>query len=92
MGKSIGYHYVNCTISEKQLDILISKNQALQILYLKHIKLHKLPWIETHENLIPTKLNNDTVQLYYYITIVNKNIPYNWPAGSQQVLSSKCVI
>ena len=26
----------------KQVDILISKNQALQILYLKHIKLHKL--------------------------------------------------
>ena len=45
----------------EQVDILISKNQALQILYLKHIKLHKLPWTETHENLIPTKLNNDTV-------------------------------
>ena len=26
----------------KQVDILISKNQALQIVYLKHIKLHKL--------------------------------------------------
>ena len=25
---------------------------------------------------------NDTVQFYCYITIVNKNIPYNWPAGS----------
>ena len=41
---------------QEQLDTLISKNQALQI-YLKHqvyayIK-HKLPWIETHENLIP---------------------------------------
>ena len=48
---------------DKQVDILISKNQALQIiLYLKHIKLHKLPWIEAHENLISTKLNNDTVQ------------------------------
>ena len=67
----------------QQVDILISKNQALQILYLKHIKLHKLLWIETHENLIPTKLNNNTVQFYCYITIVNKNIPYNWPAGSQ---------
>ena len=44
----------------EQVDILISKNQALQILYLKHIKLHKLPWTETHENLIPTKSNNDT--------------------------------
>ena len=64
----------------------------LQILYLKHIKLHKLPWIETHENLIPKKINNDTLQFYCYITIVNKNIPYNWSAGSQQVLSSICVI
>ena len=59
---------------KKQVDILISKNQALQVLYLKHIKpLHKLPaelpWIETHENLIPT---NDIVQFYCYITIVNK--------------------
>ena len=44
--------------------------------------------METHENLIPTKLNNSTVQFYCYITIVNKNIPYNWPTGSQQVLSS----
>ena len=56
----------------KQVDILISKNQALQILYLKHITLHKLPWIETHENLISTKLNIYTVQFYYYFTIVNK--------------------
>ena len=46
----------------EQVDILISKNQALQILYLKHITLHKLPWIETHENLISTKLNIYTVQ------------------------------
>ena len=68
--------------NKKQVDILIYKNQALQILYLKHIKLHKLPWIETHDNLISIKLNNDTVQFHCYITIVNKNIPYNWPAGS----------
>ena len=46
----------------QQVDILISKNQALQILYLEDIKLHELSWIETQENLIPTKLNNDTVQ------------------------------
>ena len=75
--------YVIC----KQIDILISENQAPQILYLKHhvhnIKLHKLPWIETHENLIPTKLNNDTVQFYYYITIVNKT----YLIIGQQVLS-----
>ena len=74
------------------VDILISKNQVMQILYLKHIKRHKLPWIETHKNLIPTKLNNDTVQFYCYVTIANKNIPYNWPTGSQQVLSSICII
>ena len=51
----------------QQVDILISKNQALQILYLiaTHVqftKIHKLLWIETHENLIPMKLNNHTVQ------------------------------
>ena len=51
----------------KQVNILISKNQAPYIL-----KLHKLPWIETYENLIPTKLNNDTLQFHCYITIVNK--------------------
>ena len=45
----------------KQVDTPISKNQALPILYHEHIKL---PWIETHKNLIPTKLNNDTVQFY----------------------------
>ena len=56
----------------QQVDILISKNQVLQILYLKNVKLHKLPWIETYENLIPTKLNIDTVHFYCYITIVNK--------------------
>ena len=49
---------------KEQVDILISKNQALQILYLKHIKLHKLPWIETRKNLIPTKL------LYSFIVIL----------------------
>ena len=58
----------------KQVDILISKNQVLQILYLKHIKLHKLSWIETHKNLVATALKNDTVQFYCYITIVNELI------------------
>ena len=54
----------------KQVDILISKNQALQILYLKHIKLHKLATMDRNpRNLIPT---NNTVQFYCYITIVNK--------------------
>ena len=51
----------------KKVDILISKSQALQIL-----KLHKLPWIETYENLITTKLNNNTLYFYFYITIVTK--------------------
>ena len=42
----------------------------------------------------PLKINNDTLQFYCYITIVNKNKPYNWPTGSQQVnvLSSICDI
>ena len=73
----------------KQVDILISKNQALQILYLKHTMLHKLPWIETHENLISTKLNIYTVQFYYYITIVNKTYLI---IGQQFFSSSICVI
>ena len=34
---------ITCTISyiRKQVDILISKNQALQILYLKHYEIHQ---------------------------------------------------
>ena len=73
------------SFSQKQVNILISKNQVLLILYLKHIKLHKLPWIETHENLIPTKLNNDTEKFYHYtcITTVNKT----YLIIGQQVLS-----
>ena len=74
------------TMTIQKVDILVSKNQALQVLYLKYIKLHKLPWIETHKNLNPTKLNN-IAQFYCYIAIVKRNIPYNWPAGSQQVLN-----
>ena len=48
---------MDCTDSEiylwKQVDILISNNQAVQILYLKHqvyIKLHKLSWIRNLRN------------------------------------------
>ena len=33
----------------KQVDILIFKNQALQILYLKHC-VYKLPWIRNLQN------------------------------------------
>ena len=48
----------------KQVDILVSKNQALQILYLKHhdnvykiqfINYHEKETNKIHENLIPTK-------------------------------------
>ena len=42
----------------------------LLILHLKHTKLHKLSWIETQKNLIPTKLNNDTAQICCYIIII----------------------
>ena len=78
---------------QKQVDILISKNQALQILYLKHITLHKLPWIETHENLISTNLNIYTVQFYYYITILNKTyLIIGQQAFSKFFSSSMCVI
>ena len=71
-------------VQPQQVDILISKNQALQILLLpKHITLQKLPWIETHKNLISTKLNIYNVQFYYYITIVNKT----YLIIGQQVLS-----
>ena len=44
------------------------------------------------QNLNPRKLNNDTVQFYCYIKIINKNVPYNWLADSQQGLSSICII
>ena len=62
----------------KQVDILISKNQALQILYLKHIKLHKLAATMDRN---PRKFNPHkrycTVLLLYYNS--KQNIPYNWP-------------
>ena len=38
----------NCIATEKQVDILMSKNQVLKILYLKHqdnVKLRRLSWI-----------------------------------------------
>ena len=45
-------------ITEEQVDILISKNQALQIFYLKHYvyKTLIITYNEIHENLILTKL------------------------------------
>ena len=53
---------------------------TLNIMYIKH----KLPWIETHENIIPQKLNNHTYYKVLWLYYNNKQkIPYNWPAGSQ---------
>ena len=45
------------------------------------MKLHKSPWIEAHENSNPVQLNNHTVHVLI-ITIINTNIPYNWPEDS----------
>ena len=72
----------------KQVDILISKNQALQILYLKHHdNIYK-----TLENIMDKKLTKSTKiwfpqneQTYPTVQIVtdntiNTNIPYIWPA------------
>ena len=53
---------------KKQVGTLTSKNQVLQMLYLKnhvatvYIKFHKLQWIELYKNFIPTKFNNYTIQ------------------------------
>ena len=83
LDEQISLYENNIHFKRKQVDILIFKNQALQILYkFMYIKLHKLQWIETYENLIPTKLNSYTIQGYCYDRIINTNIPYNWQAGS----------
>ena len=39
---------------------------------------------EIHENLIPMKINNHTIQQYSYTT---NNTPYNWPAS----LAASCL-
>ena len=52
---------------QKQVDILISKNQALQILYLKHIKLHKLATMDRN----PRKFNPHK-QYCTVLLLVNK--------------------
>ena len=41
-------------------------------------------------NLHKIKHIQRTILLLYYNS--KQNIPYNWPTGSQQVLSSICVI
>ena len=50
----------------KQVDILISKNQALQILYLKHCVYKttqlELPWIRNLRNPRKGILNNHSIQ------------------------------
>ena len=61
---------------QKQVDILISKNQALQILYLKHIKLHKLATMDRKPRKINPHKRYCTVLLLYYNS--KQNIPYNW--------------
>ena len=52
----------------KQVDILISKNQALQILYLKHCvyktTLLELPWIRNLRNARKFMINNHSIQCY----------------------------
>ena len=54
------------TVKKKQVDILISKNQALQILYLKHIKLHKLATKDRNLRKFNPHKRYCTVLLLYY--------------------------
>ena len=70
-------------ISLQQVDILISKNQALQILYLKHIKLHKLATKDRNPRKFNPHKRYCTVLLLYYNS--KQNIPYNWP--TEQILT-----
>ena len=78
----------------KQVDILISKNQALQMLYLKHIKFHKLVTMDRNPRKFNPHKRYCTVLLLYYNS--KQNVPYNWPTDShsdyQQVLNLTCVI
>ena len=67
----------------EQVDILISKNQALQILYLKHIKLHKLATMDRNPRKFNPHKRYCTVLLLYYNS--KQNIPYNWP--TEQILT-----
>ena len=71
-----------------KVDILISKNQALQILNTIHIKLHSrnLPVYEIQENLIPTKINNHVSYSINSYTTISINIPYT----CQAFLAASC--
>ena len=67
----------------EQVDILVSKNQALQILYLKHIKLHKLATMDRNPRKFNPHKRYCRVLLLYYNC--KENIPYNWP--TEQILT-----
>ena len=67
----------------EQVDILVSKNQALQILYLKHIKLHKLATMDRNPRKFNPHKRYCRVLLLYYNG--KENIPYNWP--TEQILT-----
>ena len=59
--------YWQNTYIKKQVEILISKNQALQTLYLKHIKrLHKLAIMDRNPRKFNPHKRYCTVLLLYY--------------------------
>ena len=76
---------LNGTAILKQLDILISKNQELRILYLKHLTLNSINYhgYETSRN--PQKFDTNKINNNNYGTIqnlttqLNTNISNNWP-------------
>ena len=78
-----GFAPILTTHTKKQVNILISKNQALQILYLKHIKLHKLATMDRNPRKFNPHKRYCTVLLLYYNS--KQNIPYNWP--TEQILT-----
>ena len=57
---------------------MISKNQVLQILY--HTYIIKKP-NKIQEKLIAMKITtmHTVYSINSYTTIINENIPYNWP-------------
>ena len=81
---------VNYRLNQNQVDILISKNPAQQILCLKHIKLHKLAIMDRNPRIFNPHKRYYTALLLYYNS--KQNIPYNCPTDSQQVLNFICVI
>ena len=57
----------------KQVDISISKNQALQILYM-YIKLHNLSWIRNYQNPEKNLMHKHT--LWYVQTVTDNTIKH----------------